>query len=192
MNKGTRFSMHYITEEPQDIIDVVQHNEKRAISEYAEDIRLKSTPRPSSFEEGYETVIIKKWIGLLSIYPIMKTDWHWHNETWVKFIGFYPRHSAQKYAALRLCENEQEVYCELWSKGQLLRYWTYYAREGVKFGEQNVTLSSLGEGEVYSYLLKYVPPGFDKGLGNIPLLLMNDWRDKWDIVHQTRLVNYCE
>jgi len=57
MNKGTRLSMHYITEEPQDIIEVVQHNEKRAISEYAEDIRLKSTPRPSSIAAAYRGLV---------------------------------------------------------------------------------------------------------------------------------------
>ena len=209
MKRGTRIAFHYIIEEHSKLIKAILHREKKALGEYHEAIKLRETiaginnenskkllqgmsPLPNSIEDGYEAIVVKKWIGILSTYPVMITDWHWENNTWSKFFS-QPNSVAQKYAALQVFEYESKIICELWSKGELLKDWSFEAGMGSKYGEQTTFISSFANGEISNDWLQHVPTNLKvEDLANVPLLLPNDWKEKWHVVKQTELVFCCD
>ena len=201
--------MHYITDESYKIINSIKRYEKIAIDEYEDIIisrksmednaneiiqnYLHERPIPESLEEGCPFTIIKKWPSALSVFPIMKNDWHWGKyKSWIFFYD-RPKHIAQKHAALMVFEDEHEIECTLWSKGKILKEWNCYASHGKEFGKQNVLISDLYDGEVLREWLKYVPKELESDYFiSFPLLLTNEWFEKWSIVMQTRLIGFYE
>jgi len=204
MRTGTRAAMHYLTIESQKIIDSIMRYEKIAIDEYEKAVLsrksminntneiiqkyLNETSIPASLEEGCPYTIIKKWPSVLSVFPLMENDWHWGKyKSWIYFYD-RPKHIAQKYAAIMVFEDENEIECTLWSKGKILNEWKCYADKDIKFGEQNVLINDIYNGKMLCEWLQYAPNDYDSEyFMSLPLLFTSDYQNKWSLVKKTRL-----
>jgi len=201
--------MHYLTEEPEKIIGAIRRQEKKAIKEYAEAVKIRDAfvqidnensrlmlqvmkPVPETITKAFVMAIVKRWTGVLSTYMLLEDDFNLEGGI-LSGIGFihYPKHIAQKYAALLVFENEKEIECELWRKGEVIGRWSHCTNSGMKFGEHNVSFSDIGNGEMCDKWIEFAPTGINKNnLTGIPLLLLNDWCETWRIIKQTALIIY--
>jgi hypothetical protein len=204
-NEYENVSIHYITNDSKKIIQQIARREHKCIDDYYMGIELEKSfqkafedratnnvdnvcpQRPKTIQEYMEETVIRKWKGVLSVYPILETMWQRENETWVK-CDTRKRSSTQKYAAMLFGATSHELHFLMWRSGDLINTWTFDI-DIWHDAQGDLTLRKLGSEELISEWLRVLPPGFDfekpNELLDFRLTLPNNWREQWSLVGKT-------
>ena len=193
-----RISMHYYCTDHTLILDQILHREKKAIQGFEKSLSLNKEmfrvfgnddnplDQQNPLDNYMETVIVKKWDNVLSVYPLLCTAEQIANESWVKHDT---RRSgvAQKHASLFVGQNDRETHVELWMAGEFVCGMDIATAEG-----SLLTVADLCEKnrEICDKWHQASPDGhsFDA----LPLFLPPDWREIWPYRIRSTYVIECQ
>jgi len=193
-----RISMHYYCTDHTLLLDQILRREKKAIKEFEKSLCLNKEvfrvfgnddnllAQQNPLDHFMETVIIKKWDNVLSVYPLLCTAEHMVNESWVKHDTRISS-VAQKYASLFVGQNDWETHIELWIAGEFV----CEANSAVT-DTHILTLAGLCDehSNIRSRWIQASPDGtrYDE----LPLFLPPDWKETWAHKAKSKYVAECE
>ena len=191
-----RVAMHYLTDNEQSIVEQIIRSEKKAIKDYSEQFSLenpwesKSSATDSSTalsEVPFEKVVVKVCRGIVSVYPVIETDWQIFNETWVKH-DTRKGSQAQKHGSLFIGQNESLLHFEVWKHGDYKNICDINPEKEDVLNQ--VTLEQYAT-EEFLFEWKNCCSSIENDFADVPLFLPTDWQTKWKPFRLTQLTTFC-
>ena len=193
-----RISMHYYCTDHTLILDQILHREKKAIQGFEKSLSLNKEmfrvfgnddnplDQQNPLDNYMETVIVKKWDNVLSVYPLLCTGEQIANESWVKHDT---RRSSvtQKYASLFVGQNDKKTHVELWIAGVFVCDSNSTPLDGT-----TPTLACLctKNSDILNKWVQASPDGYS--FDELPLFLPQDWQKTWSCTAKSRYVVECQ
>ena len=193
-----RISMHYYCTDHTLILEQILRREKKAVNDFEKSLSLNKEmfhvfgndnsllTQQNPLDIYMETVIVKKWGNVLSVYPLLCTGEQIANESWVKHDT---RRSsiAQKYASLFIGQNDQETHVELWIASKFVCDSNSTTSEF-----STPTLAGLCDknSDIRNKWEQASPDGhsFDE----FPLFPPQDWQETWSCTAKSKYVMECQ
>lgn len=202
MDPQEQIAMHYHAAEPDKIIERIKRKEKKVLSDYYEEERLRLMWSKDDFfrpitdqyfptiDERFEQVVVKAWNFGISVYPILVTEYQFDNETWVKFDS-REKSISQKFGSLAVWKDTQNLYFSFYKRGQIFHEEEYNL--GLVKNTYTNTIQSICTKDTLDLWIKCCHNDMyaDEAV-NFPLYLPDDWESIWKCTHKTRLTTFFE
>jgi hypothetical protein len=195
-------STHYITDESKKIIEQIIRREHKCIDDFYTRTELEKAfqktfsdktsngifpPRPHTIQEYMEETVIKKWSGVLSVYPMLETVWQRMNETWTK-CDTRKKSITQRYAAMSFGATSHKLHILLWRAGDLINTWSFDI-DILRDSQWDLTLRKLNSEELINEWLRVLPSEINMEKPNelldFRLVLPKNWREQWNMQEKT-------
>ena len=102
------YAFHYLSDCSDKIVLQIKRREKKVIDDYVEKERLNKLVKSDNkdlfciptMEEMLEKIVVMSWGKMVSVYPMLKTDYQFLNQTWIMKIDQKKSSPTQKYGSL--------------------------------------------------------------------------------------------
>jgi len=205
------YSFHHLTLEPEKIIKKIKKIEEREIDECSSLIYQRKAFIKAGYlalavngdntvpelENHLEQVVLKKWGGIISIYPVTITPYQENKVPWILGrMGDVKKNSiTQKYGSIMV----------IWDAASLESLEILFMLKGnvIRKCELPINNSYIGS-EEYTFE-RYVPDDMLQAIKetdfakqsngvdlDIPIMLPTSWREEWEVYDQTQFVTLCD
>ena len=135
----------------------------------------------------FEKVVVKVGRGIVSVYPIIETEWQIFNETWVKH-DTRKGSQTQKHGSLLIGQNESQLHFEVWKRGEYKNICDINLEKDDVLNQ--VTLEQYATEEFF-HEWKNCCLSIANDFADVSLFLPKDWQTKWKPFRQTQLTTFC-